>query len=433
MRMYDIILKKRLGKQLSPEEINFFVEGFTNGSIPDYQASALLMAIMFVDMSKEEVAALTLAMAKSGDMIDLSQIQGIKVDKHSTGGVGDKVSLIVAPIVASFGIPVAKMSGRGLGHTGGTVDKLESIPGFKTDIEPQKFIKQVQQINLSIIGQSGNISPADKKLYALRDVTGTVDNISLIAASIMSKKLASGADAFVLDIKVGSGAFAKTLDWAKKLAEVMIDIARQNGKKARVILTNMDQPLGKAVGNWLEIEEVIDVLQNNGPADITKVSIEIAANMLNITNYGDINKCRTAAENATKDGTAFNKFKEMVLAQGGDTSVLDNPSSYPKNSYFEYKATKTGYIQAMDTQSLGIASILLGAGRAKKEDTINPSAGILFLKKINDYVIKDELIAKLYTNSNELSNQATSLLDTTITIGENKGKDIDLIYHFSEV
>ena len=429
MRMYDIILKKRQGGVLTKEETEFFVNGYTTGEIPDYQASALLMAIMFQNMTKEETAILTMSMAKSGDMLDLSEIEGIKVDKHSTGGVGDKVSLVVGPIVAASGVPVAKMSGRGLGHTGGTVDKLEAIPGFKTELTTENFINQVKNINLAVIGQTGDIAPADKKLYALRDVTATVDNVPLIAASVMSKKLAAGADAFLLDVKLGSGAFAKTLDFAKDLAENMVSIAKKNGKEAKALITNMDQPLGIAIGNSLEIIEVAETLQNKGPEDLTELSLIIAAHMLVLAKKGSLSVCKELAKETLETGRAFEKFLEMVKAQQGSTKYLRNTDLFPKAlSVKEYRADKEGYVTKLDTEKIGLASVSLGAGRAKKEDVIDNSAGIKFCKKINSSVKKGDTIATLYAAKESLFAEATELLDNAVIIGDTPVDTIPLVY-----
>ena len=427
MRMYDIILKKREGGQLSQSEIEFFIEGYTKGTIPDYQVSALLMAIMFKGMGKEEIANLTMAMARSGDMMDLSSIQGVKVDKHSTGGVGDKISLIVAPMVAACGVPVAKMSGRGLGHTGGTVDKLEAIPGYRTEMDVADFIKQVQDINMALIGQTGNIAPADKKIYALRDVTATVDNVALIAASIMSKKLASGADAFLLDVKLGSGAFAKTSEFAKELAETMVNISIENGKKAKAMVTNMDQPLGNAAGNWLEILEVVDVLNNGGPDDVRELSIKAAQNMLFLADKGTMEACEAMAKETLANGSALAKFKEVVAAQGGDVSYLEQPEKYPRPHHVvDYVAETEGYISKMNTEECGIAAVILGAGRSKIEDVIDFKAGIVFHHKVNAYVKAGDVIATLYTCKSSLAKEAKAMLDAAITIGPDKGKEIPL-------
>ena len=427
MRMYDIILKKREGDALSKTEIDFFIEGYTKGDIPDYQVSALLMAIMFKGMTKEEIANLTMAMAQSGDMLDLSSIEGVKVDKHSTGGVGDKISLIVAPMVAACGVPVAKMSGRGLGHTGGTVDKLESIPGYNTEMGVESFIKQVQDINMALIGQTGNIAPADKKIYALRDVTATVDNVGLIAASIMSKKLASGADAFLLDIKLGSGAFAKTEEFAKELAETMVNISIENGKKAKAMVTNMDQPLGNACGNWLEILEVVEVLKNKGPEDVRELSIKAAQNMLFLAGKGDMDECMKLAKESLDNGSALAKFKEVVSAQGGDISLIDNPEKYPRPHFVEdYVASRDGYISKMNTEDCGIAAVVLGAGRSKIEDVIDFKAGIIFHNKVNAQVKKGDVIATMYTSKSALVKDAKEILDQAILITDEKGVETPL-------
>ena len=427
MRMYDIILKKREGQVLTKEEINFFIEGYTAGEIPDYQVSALLMAIMFRGMGREETANLTMAMAKSGDMMDLSAIDGIKVDKHSTGGVGDKISLIVAPMVSACGVSVAKMSGRGLGHTGGTVDKLESIPGYRTEMGEDEFIKQVQDINMALIGQTGNVAPADKKIYALRDVTATVDNVSLIAASIMSKKLASGADVFLLDVKLGSGAFAKNMDFAKELAETMVGIGEEHGKKVKAMITNMNQPLGEAVGNWLEMLEVLDVLNDKGPADVRELSLKSAQNLLFLAGKGSMDECMDIAKKSLSSGSALAKLKEVVARQGGDVSYLENPEKYPRPHFVEeYTATRAGYISKMNTENCGIASVVLGAGRSKKEDVIDFKAGIVFHKKTNAYVEKGDVIATLYTSKSSLIKESKEILDHAITISDEKGEEIPL-------
>ncbi|NLY17854.1 MAG: thymidine phosphorylase, partial [Clostridiaceae bacterium] len=359
----DIILKKRNGHKLSREEIEYMVKGYTAGDIPDYQAAAFLMAVYFQKMDEDETLWLTEAMLHSGDVIDLSEIPGIKVDKHSTGGVGDKTTMIVAPVAASFGIPVAKMSGRGLGHTGGTIDKLESIPGFRTELSKEEFFRNVKEIHLAVAGQTGNLAPADKKLYALRDVTGTIDNISLIASSIMSKKLASGADAIVLDVKIGSGAFMKTLEEAKRLAEAMVKIGKGAGRKVVALLTDMDRPLGRNIGNALEVAEAVDVLKGGGPSDLKEVCIELASNMLMLAGMGDIDKCRELSGNAIASGTAYKKFLETVEKQGGDPGCIEDISKLPSAPVkFQWKAEQSGYITKMEAEYLGIASLLLGAG-----------------------------------------------------------------------
>lgn len=417
MRMYDLIYKKRNGGMLTGEEIQFFVSGITSGEIPDYQASALLMAIYFQGMDEQETATLTLEMAKSGDMVDLSAIPGIKVDKHSTGGVGDKTSLIVGPIVAACGVPVAKMSGRGLGHTGGTVDKMESIPGLNTAIAEETFFAIVRDTGLSIIGQSGNIAPADKKLYALRDVTATVDSIPLIASSIMSKKLAAGSDAILLDVKTGSGAFMKTLEDSIKLAKAMVAIGENNGRRTMALITDMDTPLGNAIGNSLEIAEVVEVLHGNGPADLLAVSLELAANMLVLADKGDLVSCREMAREAITSGLAFAKLKAMVAAQGGSVSVLEDTGKLTVAPLTgEFCAETDGIINKIDTEACGIASVALGAGRARKDEDIDHSAGIILRKKIGETVKKGDAIATLYARNEQQLSEAKRILQQAVMI-----------------
>jgi len=433
MRMVDIILKKRDGGKLSKEEIDFFVKGVVDGSIPDYQASALLMAICFRGMDDEETLNLTLAMAHSGDIVDLSGIPSVKVDKHSTGGVGDKTTLILAPIVASFGVPVAKMSGRGLGHTGGTIDKLESIPGFCTEISEEEFINTVKNIGLAVAGQTGNLAPADKKLYALRDVTGTIESIPLISASIMSKKLAAGADAIVLDVKVGSGAFMKTLDEAKALARTMVGIGNGAGKKTVAVITDMDRPLGNAVGNALEVKEAIDVLSGKGPDDITEVCITLAGKMLELAGKGSFEKCVSMAKNAISDGSALEKLRQMIRAQKGLDKVIDDPGLLPQARYArEYKAASGGYLMSIISDKLGTASMLLGAGRATKEDTIDPAAGIVLIKKPGDRVEAGEPIMKLYAGSEHLFEDSVRMLDEAVIISDTPPEKTSLIIDIIE-
>lgn len=429
MRMVDIISKKRDGGELSDKEIAFFIDGYTTGKIPDYQVSALMMAIYFRGMSPRETAVLTDRMAHSGDTVDLSKIKGIKVDKHSTGGVGDKTSLVVAPIVAACGVPVAKMSGRGLGHTGGTLDKLESIPGLSVSVERDKFFQIVQENGLAIIGQTGDIAPADKKLYALRDVTATVDNLSLIASSIMSKKLAAGSDAIVLDVKTGSGAFMKTLDDSIALAQAMVQIGEHNGRKTVALITDMDIPLGHAIGNSLEVQEAVATLKGNGPADLTEVCMQLASNMLVLAGKGSLSECRKSAEEAIRTGTAFKKLKAMCSALGGDVCVLDDPEKFAKAPIvFEVKAPKSGYITHFQTQQCGIASSLLGAGRERKEDQIDPSAGIVLIKKYGEKVEIGEPIARLYTAKKQALEQAHQMLLDAIEIGDEKPAPEKLVY-----
>ena len=405
MRMVDIIEKKRDGGKLRKEEIDFFVKGYVDGSIPDYQASALAMAILFRDMDKEETADLTEAMMHSGDTIDLSPIKGVKVDKHSTGGVGDKTSLVLGPLVASCGAKLAKMSGRGLGHTGGTLDKMESVPGTSVSLSEADFIKQVNSIGIAIIGQTAEIDPADKKLYALRDVTGTVESIPLIASSIMSKKLASGADTILLDVKFGSGAFMKTLDRARLLAKTMVEIGDALHRDTRAILTDMDEPLGMAVGNNLEVKEAIATLQGKGPKDLVELVTTAGAIMLEqakiVSSYEE---GRERIRKAIEDGSGFNKLVELFKAQGGDISYLLDPSKFPvaKNLIPVY-AKEGGYVERIDSLSIGVTSMKLGGGRATMEDVIDMSAGIVLNKKIGDHVEKGELLATLYTNKEDAS------------------------------
>ena len=428
MRMVDIIIKKKEGLKLSKEEIEFFIKGITDGSIPDYQASSLLMAICLKGMDDEETLNLTLAMVASGESIDLSQIPKIKVDKHSTGGVGDKTTMILGPMVAALGVPVAKMSGRGLGHTGGTIDKLESIPGFNTELSQEEFIKIVQDIGLAVAGQTGNLVPADKKLYALRDVTGTVDSIPLISASIMSKKLAAGSDAIVLDVKVGSGAFMKTTEDARKLAKTMVKIGTGAKRKTVAVITDMDRPLGKAIGNALEVKEAIEVLSGHGLDDITEVCITLAAKMLELAGMGDFKKCTGLAERTIQDGSALKKFEQMIKAQNGNEKVVDNPDLLPSAKYtFEYKATSKGYITAIISDKLGVASMLLGAGRATKESTIDPGAGITLLKKPGDMVEKGEPVMILHANSQSLFEASVNELDKAVEISGEKPSETPLI------
>ncbi|MBR6531713.1 MAG: thymidine phosphorylase [Clostridia bacterium] len=399
MRIYDIILKKRYGGELTDEEIKFFVRSASNGEIEDYQITALLMAICFNGMTERETATLTLEMAHSGDMVDLSAIDGYTVDKHSTGGVGDKTTLIVAPVVAALGGKVAKMSGRGLGHTGGTVDKLESIEGFQTTLSGEVFLNQVNKIGLSVIGQSGDLAPADKKLYALRNDTATVDSIPLIASSIMSKKLAAGSKGIVLDVKTGSGAFMKTVEESEALAKAMVSIGKAAGRDTVAVITNMDIPLGNAVGNSLEVIEAVETLKGNGCEDLTAVCIELASNMLTLVTGKDKESCISMAKGAIADGSALTKLKEMVAAQGGNPDWIDNTELFPKAEFsYEITADADVYIKSMDAEKIGIASLMLGAGRNKKTDVIDFSAGIILNKKTGDKVSTGDTIATLYTN-----------------------------------
>lgn len=429
MRMYDILAKKRDGGILTDEQIQFFIDGYVSGAIPDYQASALLMAIFLKGMTPHETAALTRSMAQSGDLVDLSSIDGIKVDKHSTGGVGDKTTLIVAPVVASLGVRVAKMSGRGLGHTGGTVDKLESIPGFRTTLDREAFFDVVRRVGVSVIGQSGNLAPADKKLYALRDVTATVNSIPLIASSIMSKKIAAGSDRILLDVKTGSGAFMKTLEDSIALAKEMVSIGEHVGRRTVALITDMDRPLGCAIGNALEVCEACETLQGRGPADLTEVCIELAANMLWLAEKGELAQCRSLAKQQIANGEAFAKLKEMVQAQGGDTSVLDDPSRFDRsNVCYEVLAQREGFLYAMDTERCGIASMELGAGREKKEDPIDYSAGIVLRKKVGDFVRKGEVLASFYSSEESKCRTAEQTFTQALRIQDARPKQTALIY-----
>ena len=400
MNMYDLIYKKREGGALTDEEIEFFIKGYTDGSIPDYQASALLMAIFFQKMNKEETIALTRAMKNSGDVVDLSGIEGNKVDKHSTGGVGDKTTLIVGPLAAACGVRIAKMSGRGLGFTGGTVDKMESIPGFRTTLEASEFISLVNRVGLSVIGQTAHIAPADKKLYALRDVTATVDNLSLITSSIMSKKLASGSDAIVLDVKCGNGAFMERLEDAVELGELMVEIGKADGKKTIAVITDMNQPLGLAVGNSLEVIEAIETLKGNGPKDITDLSLTLASYMIYAGDKASSpEEGRQMAQQALLSGAALAKLAEFIEGQGGDPNVIHDHTLFPRPSCFsEIHSETDGFIGAIEARAIGLASQHSGAGRATKEDTIDLSAGIMLYKKVGDSVVKGDLLATVYGN-----------------------------------
>ena len=400
MRMYDIIMKKRNGGELSREEIEFFVEGYTRGEIPDYQVSALMMAIYFRKMTKAETHALTMAMAHSGDMLDLSAIKGIKVDKHSTGGVGDKTSLALTPMVAACGIPVAKMSGRGLGHTGGTIDKLESFQGFSTSISTERFIENVNRIGIAIMGQTADLAPADKKLYALRDVTATVDNMSLIASSIMSKKLAAGADAIVLDVKTGSGAFMKKEEDALALAREMVDIGNTAGRRTIAVISDMDQPLGRAVGNALEVKEAIATLHGQGPEDFVELCLTLGSRMLLAGGKAQTaEEARHRLETAIADGSALKKLAEFVEAQGGDSAAVYDPERLPKAAIIQpVPAPKGGYVQHIACDEIGICSLILGGGRETKESDIDLSVGLILKKKVGDRVSEGEPLAYLHGN-----------------------------------
>ena len=428
MRMYDIILKKRADLPLSDKEIRFVIDGYVKGEIPDYQVSALLMTIVFNGMNARELGTLTLAMAQSGNMVDLSNIDGITVDKHSTGGVGDKTTLIIAPLVAACGGKVAKMSGRGLGHTGGTIDKMESIPNLKVSLEQDAFINQVNKIGLAVIGQSEGLAPADKKLYALRDVTGTVDSIPLIASSVMSKKLASGAQAILLDVKVGSGAFMKNIEDASELAKAMVDIGKENGRSVKAILTDMDRPLGHAIGNALEIREVIDTLKGHGPEDLTHECIIMAAHMLVLSHMCDYETALNRVQQALDSGVALERLRLMVDAQGGDSRVIDDESILIIGQFtYDVIAPQDGYIIHMNTEQCGIASVMLGAGRTVKAGPIDYSAGIVMHKKTGDAVRMGERIATLYASDESLFTNAAQTYLAAITIGNTAPKVVDTI------
>lgn len=429
MRMYDVIEKKKLGGVLTEQEIKYFVDGFTCGEIPDYQVSALLMAIYFNGMNKEETLALTLEMAKSGDMLDLSKIDGIKVDKHSTGGVGDKTSLVLAPMVASLGIPVAKMSGRGLGHTGGTIDKLDSFPGFSTKLSEEAFINNVNTIKMAIAGQTANLAPADKKLYALRDVTATVDNISLIAGSIMSKKIAAGSNAIVLDVKTGSGAFMREEEDAIALARTMVDIGNGYGRKTVGVVTDMNQPLGNAVGNNLEVIEAINTLKGNGPKDLVEVCLALGTQMVVLAGKAeDEAEARHMLEETITSGEALNRFKAFVDAQGGDSSYVDDVEQFDKASIIEtVLATKSGFINHIETEEIGFATMMLGGGRETKDSDIDLTVGFVFEKKLGDKVEVGDVIATVYANDINKKKESVERFLNAITIEENKAEVPKLI------
>ncbi len=431
--MYDIILKKRADLPLSDKEIRFVIDGYVKGEIPDYQVSALLMTIVFNGMNARELGTLTLAMAQSGNMVDLSNIDGITVDKHSTGGVGDKTTLIIAPLVAACGGKVAKMSGRGLGHTGGTIDKMESIPNLKVSLEQDAFINQVNKIGLAVIGQSEGLAPADKKLYALRDVTGTVDSIPLIASSVMSKKLASGAQAILLDVKVGSGAFMKNIEDASELAKAMVDIGKENGRSVKAILTDMDRPLGHAIGNALEIREVIDTLKGHGPEDLTHECIIMAAHMLVLSHMCDYETALNRVQQALDSGAALERLRLMIEAQGGDSRVIDDDRVLTIGKFtYDVTSPQDGYITHMNTEQCGIASVMLGAGRTIKDGPIDYSAGIVMHKKTGDSVTVGESIATLYASDESLFTNAAQTYLEAITIGNTAPKVVDTILDIVE-
>ena len=429
MRMVDLIEKKRDGGILSDDEIRFIIEGFTQGAIPDYQMSAFAMTVFYRGMTDHETAVLTDAMMRSGDTIDLSRFGTKSVDKHSTGGVGDKTTLILAPIVSCLGGKMAKMSGRGLGHTGGTVDKLESIPGYRTTLSAEEFMQQVEEVGVAVIGQSGNLTPADKKLYALRDVTATIDSLPLITSSIMSKKLAAGSHSIVLDVKIGSGAFMKTLADGKKLAENMVAIGKACGRNVTAVMTNMDIPLGNYIGNALEVIEAVQVLQGRGCEDLQSVCGVLASNMLALCNGWELSYAEQQVNEAVASGAAFAQMKRWIAAQGGDASVLDDTAKLPQASVqYEIKAPRSGYIQHMDTQLVGEASAILGAGRKTKEDSIDFAAGIVLQKKTGDFVEAGQTLAVLYTNKAETLGDSEKVFLRAITFGDIQPEMQPLIY-----
>lgn len=413
MRMVDLIVKKQNGRELTTEEIQFFVKGYTDGSIPDYQASALAMAIYFQDMTDQERADLTMAMVNSGETIDLSAIEGIKVDKHSTGGVGDTTTLVLAPLVAALGVPVAKMSGRGLGHTGGTIDKLEAIEGFHVELSKDEFIKLVNRDKVAVIGQSGNLTPADKKLYALRDVTGTVNSIPLIASSIMSKKIAAGADAIVLDVKTGAGAFMKTDEDAVNLAKAMVRIGNNVGRQTMAVISDMSQPLGFAIGNALEVQEAIDTLRGEGPEDLNELVLTLGSQMVVLAKKAEtLKEARTKLQEVMKNGKALEKFKEFLSNQGGDASVVEDPSKLPQAAYkIDVPAKEAGVVSEIVADEIGVAAMLLGAGRATKEDEIDLAVGIMLRKKVGDNVEKGEPLVTLYANRENVDDVTAKVYD----------------------
>ena len=428
MRMYDLILKKRQGNVLTKDEIDWMIREYTDGRIPDYQMSAMMMAICFQGLDKEETYELTMAMAQSGEMLDLSGIKGIKVDKHSTGGVGDKTSFALTPIVASLGIPVAKMSGRGLGHTGGTIDKLEAIPGFCTAMSPENFKKQARDIGLVVAGQTGNMAPCDKKLYALRDVTATVDCMPLIASSIMSKKLAAGAKNIVLDVKCGEGAFMKDIQSATLLAEDMVSIGRHCDRNVKALITDMSSPLGYAVGNSLEVAEAVKILKGENILHLTELCIALAANMISLTKEIDLKEAEIKAKEMINSGKALDKLKQMVKSQGGDVSYIEDENKFGFDKYkAEIKAEKQGYISKIDAQKIGNVCVILVAGRNVKKDNIDPLAGILFKCQKGDYISKNDTVMTLYSNDEKKLKNATSLILNSFEISDIKPNDSNII------
>ena len=429
MRMSDLIVKKRDGQALTTEEIRYMIDGYSRGEIPDYQMSAMTMAIYFRGMDRRETLDLTMAMMHSGETLDLSGVSGVKADKHSTGGVGDKTSLVLVPMVASLGVKMAKMSGRGLGHTGGTVDKLESIPGYQTTLSADAFMQQVEDVGVAVIGQSGNLTPADKKLYALRDVTATIDSLPLITSSIMSKKLAAGAHSIVLDVKIGSGAFMKTLEDGQKLAESMVRIGKACGRNVVAVMSNMDIPLGFYIGNALEVREAVEVLRGHGCPDLTGVCITLAANMLHLCNGWPIEEATKQAEEAISSGRAFEQMKRWIAAQGGDARVLDDVSLLPQAAVqYELKAPQAGYIHHMDAQKIGESSAILGAGRKTKDDAIDFAAGIVLKEKTGAKVEQGQTLAVLHTNRPETLADAERVFLEAIRWGTDAPEAQPLIY-----
>jgi pyrimidine-nucleoside phosphorylase len=421
MRMVDLIEKKRDGHELTTEEINYIIKGYTEGSIPDYQVSAFTMAVVFRGMTEKERADITMAMVESGDQINLSQIEGIKVDKHSTGGVGDTTTLVLGPLVAAVGVPVAKMSGRGLGHTGGTIDKLESVAGFHVEIDNNEFIELVNKNKIAVIGQSGNLTPADKKLYSLRDVTGTVESIPLIASSIMSKKIAAGADAIVLDVKTGAGAFMKTLEDSRELAHAMVRIGNNVGRRTMAVISDMSQPLGFAIGNALEVKEAIDTLKGEGPEDLTELCLTLGSHMVFLAQKaGSLKEARAILEQAIKDGSALEKLKVFLSSQGGDASVVDDPSKLPQAKFtFELEAKEEGFVAEIIADEVGTAAMLLGAGRATKESVIDLAVGLVLRKKIGDKVKTGDSLVTIYSNFEDI-NEVKAKLYENIKISASK-------------
>jgi pyrimidine-nucleoside phosphorylase len=429
MRTVDLIQRKRDGEELAPEEIEFLVEGYTNGDIPDYQMSSFLMAVFFSGMSDREVSRLTECMLRSGDTVNLSAIPGVKVDKHSTGGVGDKTSFIVAPLAAAAGVVVPMMSGRALGHTGGTLDKLESIPGFRTNLTPEEFQKQLAELGLAFIGQTDRLAPADRKLYALRDVTATVESIPLISSSIMSKKLAEGVDALVLDVKVGSGAFMKKQVEARRLAQTMVGIGRRMDKKVQALITNMNQPLGYAVGNALEIMEASQTLQNAGPADLTKLSLELAARMIFLGKKAEtLEEARRIAEKHLVDGSGYKKLKQVVAVQGGNPQALDKFELLPNATGMrEIASPRGGYVSSIDAADIGIASNMIGAGRDKKEDSIDPAVGIILEVKTGEKVDAGSVLCRLYYTKEDRVDEAAEMVEDAFHVSSQKPDERELI------